>query len=206
MYEEEISVELLEELSKQDSPILKLGTSRDLNDDLKKGFDILGRYLEDVKKRDLIQVKLELAVEYANLFLGVERKPAHPSESAYRSIDHSIYQEQRDQVMRMYWKAGVDKEKQFTEPEDHIAVELRFMEYLCQKSVESLEKSDYEREKTFHEFQNEFVIDHLGKWIPSFADEVLEQADTDFYKGVAIITKSFINLERESADLPPAAG
>ena len=46
-----------------------------------------------------------------------------------------MYQEPRDRVLSAYWNAGVNKTKEFTEPEDHIAIELQFMEYLCRKTV-----------------------------------------------------------------------
>jgi len=136
MFEREVTLELLKELSDSKNPMLNSGSTEGFEDEkLRKGFDMLSGYLKAAAQRDLNQVKLELAVEYANLFLGVKKKPAHPSESVYVSEDQSMYQEPRDRVLFAYWEAGVDKKKEYTEPEDHIAIELQFMEYLCRREV-----------------------------------------------------------------------
>jgi TorA maturation chaperone TorD len=199
MYEKEVTVELLKELSSEDSSILRIGDLVDLDDEgFRRGFEMLSGYLRSVSGRDLNEVKLELAVEYANLFLGVKGKPSHPSESVYRSKDQSMYQEPRDQVLRDYWNAGVDKVKEYTEPEDHIAIELQFMEYLCRKTVEALEKNENEEVKRYLQIQKAFIDDHLSTWVPRLTKDILEGAEADFYKGIAYITNAFVELERDS--------
>jgi TorA maturation chaperone TorD len=199
MYEKEVTVEFLRELSSEDSSILRIGGLMELGDDgFRKGFEMLSGYLRSVSGRDLNEVKLELAVEYANLFLGVKGKPSHPSESVYRSEDQSMYQEPRDQVLRDYWNAGVDKVKEYTEPEDHIAIELQFMEYLCRKTVEALEKNENEEVKRYLQIQKGFIDEHLSSWVPRLTKDILEGAELDFYKGIAYITNAFVELERNS--------
>jgi TorA maturation chaperone TorD len=202
MYEKEITVELLKELSSDNSPIFQIGASVEIDDPgFKKGFEMLGTYLRSVKGRDPNKVKLELAVEYANLFLGLTKKPAHPSESVYMSGEHTMYQEPRDNVMKEYWKAGLDRVKEFKEPEDHIAIELKFMEYLCGKTAESLEKNENEEAKVYLNNQKAFVNDHLSRWVPQFTTDILQSGEIDFYRGVACITKSFIELEGNAITL-----
>lgn len=203
MYEKEVATERLKELMEEDSYIFRIGTSVKLGDEgLQKGFQMLSKYLSDAKGRDLNLVKLELAVEYANLFLGVKGKPSHPSESVYLSEDHTMFQEPRDRVLRAYWNAGVDKAKEYTEPEDHIAVELQFMVYLCRRTVEAMERNEKEEEKKLLQLQKEFIDDHLARWVPRLTKDILETAEIDFYKGIAHITNAFVELERNSmADL-----
>jgi len=195
MYEKEVTLDLLKELSSESTPVFRVGGSEGLDDEFKKGFEMLGRYLS-LSGRDLNEVKLELAVDYANLFLGLRGKPPHPSESVYRSADHSLFQEPRDEVLYAYWNAGVDKVKDFTEPEDHIAIELQFMEYLCRKTVEALERDERDEAKKYLQIQKKFVDDHLAKWVPQFTKDIIENADVDFYKGVAYVTRAFIGSER----------
>ena len=199
LYEKEVTVELLKELSSEDSSILQIADLMELDDDgFRKGFEMLSRYLRSVSGRDLKEVKLELAVEYANLFLGVKGKPSHPSESVYRSEDQTLYQEPRDKVLRAYWNAGVDKVKEYTEPEDHIAIELQFMEYLCRKTVEALEKNEKEEANRCLQVQKEFIDDHLSSWVPRLTKDISEGTEVDFYKGIAYITNAFVELERNS--------
>ena len=196
MYEKEVTVDLLKELTDGKNPILQVGFSRDFGDEkFRRGFELLGGYLRNASGRGLNQVKLELAVEYASLFLGVKRKPAHPSESVYTGNEQTMYAESRDRVLSAYWSAGVDKLKEYTEPEDHIAIELQFMEYLCRKEVEALEKGDNDEAIRFLKIQKDFIANHLAKWVPRLAKDILESAEVDFYKGVADITEAFVVMD-----------
>lgn len=199
MYEKEIGLDLLKELVDVKNPVLRLDSLDGFDDvKLRKGFELLGNYLRTAVGRDLNQVKLELAVEYASLFLGVKRKPPHPSESVYASKEQSMYQESRDRVLSAYWKADVDKKKEYTEPEDHIAIELQFMEYLCRKTVEALAKNEKDEAMRHLQVQGEFVNDHLARWVPQLTKDVLESAEVDFYRGVAGITDAFIAIDSKA--------
>lgn len=201
VYEKEMTVDLLKELSDGNDLVSQIGVSEGFDEEnFRKGFEMLGAYFRSVAGRDLNQVKLELAVEYANLFLGVKGKPLHPSESVYVSEDHVMYQESRDRVQSIYWSAGVDKKKEFTEPEDHIAVELQFMEYLCRKTVEALEEDEKAEATKYLRTQKDFIELHLAKWVPQLTKDVLESAQVDFYKGIAYITDAFIAMDRKTID------
>jgi len=196
-YEKEITVDFLEQLTKGNdftSKISGLGGGKDL----KEGFRLLSTYLKGLAERDLQEVKLELAVEYANLFLGVGGKVHHPSESAYRSPDHSIMQNPRDEVLSAYWDAGVDKVKKYTEPEDHIAIELQFMAYLCGKTADTLKKGQKREAGEFLKKQRDFINSHLRLWVTKFTEDVSKGASLDFYKGIAKITNGFIQLDEQA--------
>jgi anaerobic sulfite reductase subunit A len=199
MYEREIDLDLLKKLTSEKSAMSQIEASLEFDDpDLKKGFEMFGAYLRKARGRNPDEVKKELAIEYTSLFLGFMNKPLHPSESAYMSETRTTYGEARDRVMQAYWKAGLDKVKQFREPDDHVAIELQYMEYLCRITAESLEKNNVEQAKKYLEDQRSFINDHLSKWVPRFATDILESSKTDFYKGVAYITKSFVELEKDS--------
>ena len=200
MYEKEITTDLLKEMVNGKSPILRVGLQEVPDKELREGLKTLSGYVKGLKERDLEQARLELAVEYANLFLGVKGKVPHPSESAYRSKDHLIMQEPMDKVLRAYWDAGVDKEKKFKEPADHIADELQFMAYLCRKTAEALEKNEKDEAKKYLKIQKDFLKKHLSLWVSPFAKDILETAEVDFYKGVAIITKRFVELDNSMMD------
>jgi len=201
MYEKEITTDLLKEMVDGKSPILRVEGLQELPDEeLRNGLKTLSGYVNGLKERDLERVRLELAVEYANLFLGVKGKVPHPSESAYRSKDHLIMQEPMDKVLRAYWDAGVDKEKKFKEPADHIAIELQFMAYLCRKTAESLNKKEKDEARKYLKMQKDFLKKHLSLWVSPFVKDILETAEVDFYKGVAIITKRFVELDNSMID------
>jgi TorA maturation chaperone TorD len=199
MFERELSLDLLKELAAEKGPIANPESLREFDEPrLKRGFELMGSYLRAASHRSPNQVKLELDVEYANLFLGVKQKPAHPSESIYLSREQSMYQEPRDRVLSTYWKAGIDKKKEYTEPEDHIAVELQFMENLCRRLVEALQKDEVPEALRYLKLQEEFVNDHLAKWVPRLAADMLESGEVDFYRGVGLMTDAFVAIDREA--------
>jgi anaerobic sulfite reductase subunit A len=191
IFEKEISEPFLDDLCRK-RPVLE-DTKQGISDEeLEKGFKILNGYLEGLRKRNLKQATLELAVDYANLFLGV--KALHPSESFYKSKEHMIMQEPMDEVLGIYRSAGVVVREDFTEPPDHIAVELQFMAYLCQKTLEALKKGEKNEVKRYLNTQNAFLNKHLS-WLPLFLKDILATAQTDFYKAIAIISKRFVELD-----------
>jgi anaerobic sulfite reductase subunit A len=201
MYEREVTTELLRELSSSSSPLIQIGDLGELEKGkLKEGFQTLRGYLQGLAGRNLEEVRLELAAEYADLFLGIAGKPPHPSESVYSSNDHLVMGKARDEVLDFYRKAGLEKVKEFTEPEDHIAIELNFMALLCQRTVDVLEGNDKKKANEYLRIQKDFVEKHLAQWVPQLAKDVLEQAEVDFYKGVAMITDGFIEMEKRTID------
>lgn len=196
VYEKEMTVEFLKEISDENSSISWIKSLEELPDEeLKEGVKLLNGYLKDLRNRDLEQVRLELAVEYANLFLGIKGKISHPSESAYQTKGFLEANEIVVDVLNAYWDAGVDKAEEFAEPPDHIAVELQFMAYLCKKIIESVEKGEKDDILKYIQMQSSFLTKHLSQWIPSFAKDVIKTAEADFYKALAIITKRFIELD-----------
>ena len=197
MYEKEVTADLVKELCDEKNQVMQTVVLKRMEDEkLKKGFETLTGYLKGAAGRDPDKVKIELAVEYADLFLGVRGKPKHPSESVYVSNEQSMYQEPRDRVLSAYWNAGVNKTKEFTEPEDHIAIELQFMEYLCRKTVEALDGDQPDEVIRNLEIQKEFVNDHLARWVPMLTKDILASAEVGFYKGVAEITDAFVRLDK----------
>jgi len=165
--------------------------------ELAEGFKRIADYASSIKDRNIEDVRTELAVEYAGLFLGVWRKPAHPSESSYATLGHAIMQEPRDEVLKVYRSMGVDKVTKFTEPEDHIALELQFMQYLCEKTNSALKDNNIADARKYLEVQRTFLIDHLGKWVPKLAEDILKSARREFYKAVAKITRAYIEMDKE---------
>jgi TorA maturation chaperone TorD len=103
---------------------------------------------------------------------------------------------------------GLEKVKEFTEPEDHIAIELRFMAFLSGKTVEALRNGNLAESKRFLEVQKAFLNDHLAKWVPLLVADVMKGAWREFYKAVAKITKDFVAMDVEVVsemlrNLPP---
>jgi anaerobic sulfite reductase subunit A len=106
-------------------------------------------------------------------------------------------QQARDDVLKVYRSMGVDKASGFAEPEDHIAMELQFMNHMCEKTNTALEDEKLADAKTCLEVQRDFLDEHLGKWVPKLAADILKSARGDFYKAVAKITKGYVEMDKK---------
>ena len=197
-YATEATVEFLEELSGNKDLFLASAEDPEIHGtQLGVGFKEIADYLSNLKGADLEKVKIDLAVEYAGLFLGVWRVPAHPSESAYFTKGQLIMQEPRDEVLKIYRSMGVGKADQFKEPEDHIALELQFMMHLCEKTNTALKNSDLSEVRKCLDIQKEFLKKHLGKWVPELCADILKSARSQFYKAVAKITEGYVEMDKK---------
>jgi TorA maturation chaperone TorD len=198
IYETEVTTEFLKETASEKNPLRQVGELESIEPRFREGSKALRSYLAGLGDRDLENVKLELAAEYASLFLGLAGKPPHPSESAYKSESHNVMGQARDEVLGAYRNAGLDKIGEFKEPEDHIAVELSFMEYLCSRTAESIENDNMKEAVKYLEIQRNFLNKHLAAWVPSLAKDILESAELGFYKGIAKITDEFISMDQDT--------
>lgn len=136
----------------------------------------------------------ELAVEYTLLFLGPGGH-IYPYESAYLNEGESSWIKSATGIKRLIESLGFSYRKEYTSHHDHIAVELEVMEKVTAAEVIALEKNDIKKAREIIEFEKKFITEHLAKWIPVFADKVIDRAQSSFYRGMAELTKEFVLLE-----------
>ncbi len=164
---------------------------------MERGYHLIKNFIDSQQNEPV----LELAVDYARVFLGAgvvqKEKISAPYESVYTSQERLIMQAARDEVLAIYRQNGLDKKTTEHIPEDHLAIELEFMAYLCEKTIEAYNNSDIEAVERYVEIQKSFIDNHLLNWLPFFCGEVTEFARTDFYRGIADITLSFVNMDKE---------
>ena len=86
------------------------------------------------------------------------------------------------------------------QPEDQIAAQLSFMAYLTEETARTLEADNIEDARRFAELQRRFLKEHLLRWTPKMCEDVLLASETDFYKGIARITKGSLNVDLTTLD------
>lgn len=197
IYQVELTEELIERVRAGEGPLVDTHTFEGVDDaDVKEGFALLTRAVSAMKGRKLKDVWTDLASDFAGIFLGVKYDILpHPSESAYSNREHLVYQKSRDEVMKYYRQAGLDKVTSFTEPEDHVAIEFAFMSLLARQTAEALQASNVEEARRLIEVQKKFLSEHLTPWIPNMCRDILKAARLDFYKGIARLTRGFISVD-----------
>lgn len=153
--------------------------------------------LADADDAALEAVRTDLAAEYARIFLGMSRHPVAPYESVYTSPAGLMMQEARDAVVAFYRREGFSVDENMHLPEDHIAFELGFMAGLIRNAIAALDSSDGAEAERLAAVQASFVADHLASWVPSLAGDVEDRASTGFYRGLAALTRDFIEAETD---------
>jgi TorA maturation chaperone TorD len=198
VYGKELNKQFIQDLAKKKSFFQRLAEDPETEGtEIAEGFRALAAFASDVREDALDDIQLQLAAEYAGLFLGVRQCPAHPSESAYMSTDHLIMGKARDDVLALYRTMSLERNIDFTEPEDHIALELQFMADLSAKATQALRTGNQGDARRYLEVQRSFLKDHLMKWVPLLVADVLKSGRREFYKAVAKVTRGFIEMDQE---------
>ncbi len=156
------------------------------------------------QKADAMKVSLQgidddaiemLAVDFDRVFFGmgpITARHAFPYESVYTSEKGIMMQEAYSQVVRAYREQKLAKDEAFTEPEDHIAVELAFMATLAERSAAFLREGHEEAAEQTVMQQLSFAKEHLLNWVDIFCVDLAAAADGSFYEHLATFTAAFV--------------
>ena len=140
----------------------------------------------------------QLAVVFDRAFYGMGPRTAQkafPYESVYTSDRGIMMQDAYIEARRAYREHGLAKDESFTEPDDHIAVELAFMRELASRCKGALEQGDDEAAAGLVGEQRAFLADHLLNWAGRFAVDLEKSAEGGFYVHLARFTARFLRLD-----------
>lgn len=163
--------------------------------ELDEGYRMIESFLQHLDA----ETTTTLAVDYAKVFLGAgiaEMTAAYPYESVYTTPGRLIMQEARDQVMELYRAKGLGKSASLDLPEDHIALELEFIAYLCQETKAAIGAQNWTAIAASIAEQQEFLAKHLLNWVPEFSADIQKYAETKFYGALAKITSGYLRMDQ----------
>ena len=199
IFREEADLQLLKLMKKS---VDKFDSSKNYNNsnkslDLDDGCKSLRDFFsENTVDDDLCE---ELAADYASLFLGAGKHPAHPYESVHTSEDGIIMREAWSNVLQTYGEFCLRKTDNYTQPEDHIAIELEFMAYLCLEMQKAIAMEDSKSIDVLIKTQKNFIKKHLVSWAPNFCSDIVKgSAKLNFYGAVSKIVRNFIIIEEST--------
>lgn len=130
-----------------------------------------------------------LQVDYTNLFTGMRKLPVAPWESVYFSEERLVFQAQTLDVRTWYRRYGLEVQNLKKEPDDHIGLELIFIAHLAQLGLTALADGDNLAFEQALAAQRDFLSKHLFRWVPLWCQQMLAYAQTDFYRGLALIIR-----------------
>lgn len=188
LYRSEVTPELLEELH---GLRYRVHTG---NAKVDEGHRLIATYLSGL----WADSATELAADYLRTFFGHGyngHAAAYPFESVYSSEKRLLMQSARDEVLALYRAAGLAKQESWKEGEDHIALELEYMQTLVLRTVEALRADEADEAYQLVKRQNSFMEYHVGAWAPLLCEQMQRFAKTDFYQGLALLTEGFLETD-----------
>jgi TorA maturation chaperone TorD len=112
--------------------------------------------------------------EYNRLFLVKPKAP--PYETSFISV-------------------GLIVSPSINELPDHIAIELEFMSFLCERELLAFKDGNDADAVVAQNEQRRFMSEHLARWYPQFAKKVLSETDEKLFK--SLIQSVFVFLRSE---------
>ena len=152
---------------------------------LRNVFPAAAPFAHVMKESLALYFEEDLAVEYAQLFVGPFGLKAPPYGSVYLDGERTVMGPSTIETIRCYEDEGLVRDAEFTELPDHIAVELEFMYFLCFREVEALRNGDTERAAAYQRKQEDFLLHFPGRWAPLFCRNIKEGTDNRFYTALA---------------------
>ena len=174
LFREEVDLPTLRELQQMRFPQATGNAAAD------EGYHQLYDYL----KRAWDDSVTELAIDYVSTFIGHGvngYSAAYPYESVYTSERRLLMQEARAEVLatlRGNWN----------EAEDHIALELEFMQRLSLRAADALSDDAEDEAIAYLRTSYDFLENHLLNWVPMLVADMRMHARTLFYQGLAQLT------------------
>lgn len=169
------------------------------NAQVDRGYAMIVGYLNHADAN----VLTDLAIDYVRSFIGSGNNgfsAAYPFESVYTSPKRLMMQDARDEVLALYRAAGLGKADSWKEGEDHIVLELEYLQVLGQRALSAWEAgNDSECERNLLSQRN-FLTDHLMARYPMMAGYMMKFPKTSFYQGLGVLTTGFLANEREFLD------
>ena len=193
MYRKEVDADFIAELRGMRFPTSTGNEHADL------GYRMLYGYLARAHE----DIVLDLARDYVRSFIGHGvngHSAAYPFESVHTSERRLLMQEARAEVLAIYRANNLKKDPSWKDCEDHIALELEFMQVMADRTAQALERDDVAAATAMLQTQRAFVRNHLANWVPILAGEIKLFAQTDFYLGLVELTLGFVQIEVETLD------
>jgi thiosulfate reductase/polysulfide reductase chain A len=173
LVQDEIPVELIASMQREEFLHLFSESCKGSgSSDLKSGAERMTSYLKQGPAEELHR---ELSYEYAELFLNVGPNPVFPYESVHKSGQPIVMQKTVFELREFFKKCGVHKSPDYKDLEEHIAVQIELLRYLLEKGQV--------------DFYKEFFSNKYSQWVSSFCDQLQRCAITDFYRGLAYLTR-----------------
>jgi len=157
------------------------------------GLKDIARFIEGSTGAQEDEVAQSLAVDWTRLFRGVAPGygPPPPYEGVYMPGDveaAAVLQA----VVTDYLKHDVVVSQDSVNRPDYIGLEFDFLALLAEREQAAWDSGDTAAAAGKRSGAQEFFDQHAGCWVKLYCDQAIEQAKTDFYRGLLRLTRGVV--------------
>ena len=110
--------------------------------------------------------------EWLRLFVGAGTPDAPSWESFYRDPNSQLFSARTLEVRERYRRHGLQIERLYAEPDDHLGLMLGFVGHLIGLEAEALADE-----------QESFLVEHVLPWLAAWRYSVDAHASSDYFRG-----------------------
>lgn len=134
--------------------------------------------------------RLELAADFAGLFLMSQKQAALPYASCYQPGDARLRQDACEEMQTLLMEAGLERHQAFPEPEDHLAINLELLSHLSFAVSENMVKA-----AACLELRDK-ALNLLWRWLPAFTAHCSEHDPFGFYAAQSQLLLALVKHDR----------
>jgi TorA maturation chaperone TorD len=137
----------------------------------------------------------DLRDDHRRVFSNVISLDCPPYETLFGN-DHVFGQSYvMGDIAGFYSAFGLQLSQDIHERLDHLSVELEFLHFLAYKESYAICHDSTEKLQTVVEAEKKFVKEHIGRWVPLFAEMLRKKAGFGLYKIIADLTAEWVSFE-----------
>lgn len=143
----------------------------------------LARALEAYRENPQEQMGL-IKQDRAYLFYEIGYSRTSPYESAYRTVDRTLFGPTTEQVKADFERHGLSYERSGNEPADHFALECAYIQQIAQAGAEAAADGDQPAFEGARRELCRFLGAHLLVFAPIYLQNFTKRASTAFYRSI----------------------
>lgn len=179
-------------LTLPDKELLESLTSLDLEPTESAGCKSIAAYARSITGQDHEEALLDLARDRARLMRGANNEGMEPPYESLYIEAGAKSNITNGSINRFFADSGFAKISDVKDAPEQIGVEINFVATLMQREAVALREDNAEAAAYWCEMRDRFMEQHLGRWVHAYAKAMHEHANTQFYRGVALLIEEVI--------------
>ena len=123
-----------------------------------------------------------------------------PFESVHRSEEGLVFDEETLEVRDQYRRLGLQAPRLNREPDDHIGLEMDFIAQCCISALTAIEQGANLAAEHYVRIGAAFTREHLLVWGPQMLAKAEEEAETDWMRGLEMLSRGAIKAWTEAVE------